>query len=93
MRDCKIDDVEEVGPSYSLIFAVGLSVATFVYSIFMSNPELLARVPGVSHYQGKHYEKTNEQKRLDAQEDAAPAHANISDVDRDALRMLLEANK
>lgn len=82
MRDCRVD-VEEVGPSYSLIFAVGLSVATFVYSIFMSNPELLARVPGVSHYQGKHFEKTNKQKRLDA-------HADISDVDRDALRMLLE---
>lgn len=92
MRDCKID-LDEPAPNYSLMFAVGLSVLTFIYSIFMSNPELLARVPGVSHYQGKHYEKTNEQKRLDAQEDAAPAHADISDVDRDALRMLLKANK
>ena len=85
MRHCKID-LEEPAPNYTLMFAVGLSVLTFIYSIFMSNPELLARVPGVSHYQGKHYEKTNEQKRLDA-------HADISDVDRDALRMLLEANK
>ena len=92
MRDVRLRE-ERPSTNYGLVFAIGLTVVVAIYSWFMSKPEALAKIPGMSHYQGHHYEKTNEQKRRDAHEKEAEAHGHIPDVDRDALRMLLEARR
>ena len=85
MRDVRLRE-EQPSTTYSLVFAIGLTVVVAIYSWFMSNPEALAKIPGVSHYAGHDYEKTNEQKRRDA-------HGLISEADRQAMRLMLEAAK
>ena len=92
MRDVRLRE-DEPRISYGAIFAFALTVGVAAYSWLMSNPHVLLEVPGVAHYVGHDYEKTNEQKRRDAHEKEAEAHGHISDVDRDALRMLLEARR
>ena len=93
MRDSKIHRQKE--SNAGLVFVVFLTIITAIYSFFMSNPHLIKEMPGFDHYDGHVYEKSNEQKRLDynetKEETQPPAHANISDADRDALKMLLEA--
>lgn len=92
MRDTRLRQ-EEKPTNYGMIFAMALTVVVAVYSYLMSNPQVLARVPGIAHYETHHYQKSNEQRRRDAHMKESEEHAHISDVDRDALRMLLEASR
>ena len=98
MRDIKIHEEKESNPWISIVFIVTLITA--VYSYFMSHPHLIKDIPGIDHFADKTYEKSNEQKRRDYnmnKEDKKTQpqkeHAIISQADKDALRMLLEAVK
>ena len=94
MRDMKlIEDNPRNYGFYLNLFAIALTVGVAVYSYVMTNPELLAKTPGVAHYETHQYAKSNEQRRRDAHKEEAEEHGHISDVDRDALRMLLEATR
>lgn len=85
MRDVRLRE-DEPRISYGAIFAFALTVGVAAYSWLMSNPHVLLEVPGVAHYVGHEYEKTNKQKRRDA-------HGLISEADRQAMRLMLEAAK
>ena len=85
MRDVRLRE-DKPSISYGAVFAFALTVGVAAYSWLMSNPHVLLEVPGVAHYVGHEYEKTNEQKRLDA-------HGLISEADRQAMRLMLEAAK
>jgi len=83
MRDVKFK--EEKKSNAGLVFAVLLTVVVCIYVQIITTPKLLTKVPGIQHYQTQNLEKTNEQKRRDSHQ--------ISEADRDALNLLLEAVK
>jgi len=93
MRDTKIHSQKSANAG--LVFVIILTIITAIYSYFRSNPQEIKHIPGFDHFAGQVYEKSNEQKRRDYNETKTEktheASALISDADRLALRMLLEA--
>jgi len=93
MRDTKIH--RQKGSNAGLVFVIILTIITAIYSYFRSNPQEIKQIPGIGHFDGHVYEKSNAQKRRDYNETKTEktheASTLISDADRLALRMLLEA--
>ena len=92
MRDVSYGGDSGGGGSFTFIALSILTLAVMAYSYLMTNPEVLAEMPGIEHLKTKVVPKTMQQIR-DADDAATPEKATeeISDADRDALRMILEA--
>ena len=94
MRDVSYggDDGGGGGGSFTFIALSVLTAAVIGYSYLMSNPAVLAEMPGIEHLKTKVLSTTMQQIR-DEDDAVTPEKPTegISSADRDALRMLLEA--